>query len=90
MKKLFLLMSLGLFISCSNVQNPDYERNLEITKEWFETFGNEDLDNTMSYFADEIEYQSAFYGGPLMNKAETREYYQGWHDAMENINYEQR
>ena len=88
MKKLFLLMSLGLFISCSNVQNPDYERNLEITKEWFETFGNEDLDNTMSYFADEIEYQSAFYGGPLMNKAETREYYQGWHDAMENINYE--
>ena len=36
MKKLFLLMSLGLFISCSNVQNPDYERNLEITKEWFE------------------------------------------------------
>ena len=23
-----------------------------------------------------------------MNKAETREYYQGWHDAMENINYE--
>jgi ketosteroid isomerase-like protein len=88
MKKLFLLMSLGLFISCSNVQNPDYERNLEITKEWFETFGDEDLDNTMSYFADEIEYQSAFYGGPLMNKAETREYYQGWHDAMENINYE--
>ncbi len=54
MKKLFLLMSLGLFISCSSVQNPDYERNLEITKEWFETFGDEDLDNTMSYFADEI------------------------------------
>ena len=32
MKKLFLLMSLGLFISCSSVQNPDYERNLEIRK----------------------------------------------------------
>ena len=28
--------------------------NLEITKEWFETFGDEDLDNTMSYFADEV------------------------------------
>ena len=88
MKKTLLLLTLGLFLSCSNVQNPDYERNLEITKEWFETFGDEDLDNTMSYFAEEIEYQSAFYGGPLMNKAETREYYQGWHDAMENINYE--
>ena len=43
MKKLFLLMSLGLFISCSNVQNPDYERNLEITKEWFETFAMKTL-----------------------------------------------
>ena len=86
MKKNTLLLTLGLFLSCSNVQNlRDYERNLEITKEWFETFGDEDLfDNTMSYFAEEIEYQSA-YGGPLMNKAETREYYQGWHDAMENI-----
>jgi ketosteroid isomerase-like protein len=88
MKKLLLLMSLGLFLSCSNVQHSDYERNLEITKEWFETFGNEDLEVTMSYFADEIEYQSAFYGGPLMNKAETTEYYKGWHDAMEGITYE--
>ena len=61
MKKLLLLMSLGLFLSCSNVQHSDYERNLEITKEWFDTFGNEDLEVTMSYFADEIEYQSAFY-----------------------------
>ena len=81
-------MSLGLFLSCSNVQHSDYERNLEITKEWFDTFGNEDLEVTMSYFADEIEYQSAFYGGPLMNKAETTEYYKGWHDAMEGITYE--
>jgi ketosteroid isomerase-like protein len=88
MKKLLLLMSLGLFLSCSNVQHSDYERNLEITKEWFDTFGNEDLEATMSYFADEIEYQSAFYGGPLMNKAETTEYYKGWHDAMEGITYE--
>ena len=44
MKKLLLLMSLGLFLSCSNVQHSDYERNLEITKEWFDTFGNEDLE----------------------------------------------
>ena len=61
MKKLLLLMSLGLFLSCSNVQHSDYERNLEITKEWFDTFGNEDLEATMSYFADEIEYQSALH-----------------------------
>ena len=88
MKKLLLFMTLGLFLSCSNVQNPDYERNLELTKQWFDNFGNEDLDFTMSFFADDIEYQSAFYDGPLMNKDETREYFKGWHDAMEDISYE--
>ena len=88
MKKLILFMTLGLFLSCSNVQNPDYERNLELAKQWFDNFGNEDLDFTMSFFADDIEYQSAFYDGPLMNKDETREYFKGWHDAMEDISYE--
>ena len=88
MKKLLLFMTLGLFLSCSNVQNPDYETNLELTKQWFDNFGNEDLDFTMSFFADDIEYQSAFYDGPLMNKDETREYFKGWHDAMEDISYE--
>ena len=88
MKKFILFLALGLVFSCSNVQHSDYERNLEITKKWFDTFGNEDLDYTMSFFADEIEYQSAFYAGPVMNNAQTREYYQGWHDAMEDIKYD--
>ena len=88
MKKLLLFISLGFFLSCSNVQHPDFERNLETTKQWFESFGNEDLDFTMSFFAEEIEYQSAFYEGPIMNKEETTEYFKGWHDAMENISYE--
>ena len=46
MKKLLLLLTLGLFISCSNVQNPDYEKNLEIAKEWFEVFVTEDGSET--------------------------------------------
>ena len=88
MKKLILFISLGLFLSCSNVQHPDYERNLEITKEWFDVFVTEDLDATMDFYADELEYQSAFYGGPIMNKEETTEYLKGWQDAMENITWE--
>ena len=88
MKKLLLFISLGLFLSCSNVQHPDFERNLEITKEWFDVFVTEDLDATMDFYADELEYQSAFYGGPIMNKEETTEYLKGWQDAMENITWE--
>ena len=88
MKKFLLLITLGLFMSCSNVQHPDYAKNLETTKQWFEVFVTEDLDATMDYYADELEYQSAFYQGPIMNKAETREYLQGWQDAMEDITWE--
>jgi ketosteroid isomerase-like protein len=88
MKKLLLFVSLGLFLSCSNVQHPDYERNLEITKQWFDVFVTEDLEATMDFYADELEYQSAVYGGPIMSKEETTEYLKGWHDAMENITWE--
>ena len=55
MKKIILLLTLGLFISCSNVQNPDYEKNLEIAKEWFEVFVTEDFDAITEFFADEVE-----------------------------------
>ena len=60
MKKLLLLMSLGLFLSCSNVQHSGYERNLEITKEWFDTFGNEDLEATMSYLLMKSNIKALF------------------------------
>ena len=88
MKKFLLLITLGLFISCSNIQHPDYAKNLETTKQWFEVFVTEDLDATMDFYADEIEYQSAFYQGPIMNKEQTREYLKGWQDAMEDITWE--
>ena len=37
--------------------------------------------------ADTVEWQSCFYGGPLMDKAQAMDYMKGWHDAMENITY---
>ena len=63
MKKLIFLFSIIFLASCSNFQHPDYERNLEITKQWFEVFVTEDLEATMAFYADNVEYQSAFYGG---------------------------
>ena len=88
MKKLLLLCTVILLTSCSGVQHPDFEKNVATAKQWFEVFVTEDLDATMSFFADEVEYQSAFYGGPLMNREELREYYKGWQDAMEDITWE--
>ena len=44
MKKIILLLTLGLFISCSNVQNPEYQKNVEIAKKWFEVFETQNFD----------------------------------------------
>ena len=88
MKKLLLLCTVLLLTSCTDVQHSDFEKNVATAKEWFEVFVTEDLDATMSFFADEVEYQSAFYGGPMMNREELREYYKGWQDNMEDIRWE--
>ncbi len=88
MKKFILITFLGLIISCSNMQNSDYEGNLEIAKEWFEVFVTEDFDALTEFYADEVEFQSAFYGGPIMNREETLNYLKGWQDAMEGITWE--
>ena len=88
MKKFILIALLGLMISCSNMQNSNYDGNLEIAKEWFEVFVTEDFDALTQFYADEIEFQSAFYGGPIMNKEETLNYLKGWQDAMEDITWE--
>ena len=63
-------------------------KNKEITKEWFEVFVTEDFEAVSAFYADEVQYQSAFYGGPIMNREETLDYLKGWHDAMENITWE--
>ena len=44
MKKIFILLALGLFISCSNVQHPEYQANVEITKKWIEVFETQNFD----------------------------------------------
>ncbi len=60
----------------------------KINKEWFDVFVTEDFEAVSAYYAEEVEYQSAFYGGPIMNREETLNYLKGWQDAMEDITWE--
>ena len=47
------------------------------------------MDKVAAYFADELEYEGAFYGMPMMtSKDQVVQYMQGWHSAMDNIKYE--
>ena len=55
MKKIFLLATLGLFISCSNVQNPEYQANVEITKKWIEVFETQNFDLLTEIKLNQIE-----------------------------------
>ncbi len=89
MKNLIYIAVIGLLASCSQPQNPNFEANVEIAKAWFADFETEDMDKVAAYFADELEYQGAFYGMPMMTtKDQVVQYMQGWHSAMDNIKYE--
>ena len=87
MKKL-LVMLVFLLASCSGPQqNPDFEKNVELAKNYFATFVTEDFDATAALLSDDVEWQGCFYGTELMNKEQAMEYSKGWHDTMENITY---
>ena len=88
MKNLIYIAVIALLASCSQPQNPKFEANVEIAKAWFADFETEDMDKVAAYFADELEYQGAFYGMPMMTtKDQVVQYMQGWHSAMDNIKY---
>ena len=81
-------MLVFLLASCSAPQqNPDFEKNVELAKNYFATFVTEDFDATAALLSDDVEWQGCFYGTDLMNKEQAMEYSKGWHDAMENITY---
>tara|TARA_S200000501_G_scaffold338675_1_gene345677 strand:+ start:103 stop:591 length:489 start_codon:yes stop_codon:yes gene_type:complete len=87
MKKTFIML-VFLLASCSAPQqNPDFEKNVELAKNYFSTFVTEDFDATAALLSDDVEWQGCFYGTKLMNKDQAMEYSKGWHDAMENISY---
>ena len=87
MKKIFIML-VFLLASCSSPQqNPDFEKNVELAKNYFATFVTEDFDATAALISDDVEWQGCFYGTTLMNKEQAMEYSKGWHDAMENITY---
>ena len=87
MKKIFIML-VFLLASCSSPQqNPDFEKNVELAKNYFATFVTEDFDATAALLSDDVEWQGCFYGTSLMNKEQAMEYSKGWHDAMENITY---
>tara|TARA_B100000959_G_scaffold140069_1_gene147198 strand:+ start:229 stop:720 length:492 start_codon:yes stop_codon:yes gene_type:complete len=88
MKKLMILILMITLSSCSGLQqNPDFDKNVELAKNWFATFTSEDYDATAALMSEDVEWQGCFYGSPVMNKVDAMTYMKGWHDAMENITY---
>lgn len=88
MKKLILIAVATFTIGCSETPNPNFDGNVALTKEWFRAFEVEDIDALMAMHAENVEWQGAFYGMPLMNGIDAlSEYMQGWHAAMDNIKY---
>lgn len=88
MKHVMLLALSGLLFSCMTQQNPDFEKNVALAQTWFEKFCAEDLDAISDMMADNVQWESCFYGTTTMEaKADVLAYLKGWQDAMENITY---
>ena len=85
---LLIFTALLLLTSCMQNPNPSFEKNVELAKTWFATFEAEDMETISGMFAEEVEYQGAFYGMELMTtKEQVLEYMGGWHAAMDSITY---
>jgi len=90
MKKIILFIVGVIIVSCNhNQSNQKFEKNLELAKQWFEKWEAEDINALSDMISEEVEWQGAFYGQPLItNKSGLIDYINGWIGAMENINYE--
>ena len=88
MKKIIMIAFVSILMSCNQTQqNPNFEKNVELAQNWFTTFTSEDYDGLSELMTDDVQWQSGFYGGPVMDKEATLQYMKGWQDAMENITY---
>ena len=63
MKKIILMMLVVVLASCTGPQqNPDFEKNVDLAKNYFATFVTEDIDATAALISDDVEWQGCFYG----------------------------
>ena len=68
------MMLVVVLASCTGPQqNPDFEKNVDLAKNYFATFVTEDIDATAALISDDVEWQGCFYGSPVMNKEEAVE-----------------
>ena len=89
MKKIIMILCVCVLSSCTQPDdnNKAFDKNVELTKNYFSTFTSEDNNGLSELITDDVQWQSCFYGGPIMDKEATLQYFKGWHDAMENITY---
>ena len=58
MKKLILLLTFGLVLSCSNIQHPDFAVNVESAKKLLELQGTEaDLQAQLDLIHEDLQWQ---------------------------------
>jgi hypothetical protein len=68
MKQILLIFTTALLlVSCTQNPNPAFDKNVDLAKTWFSAFEAEDMEAISEMFAEEVEYQGAFYGMELMN-----------------------
>ena len=89
MKKLFTLLLGILIVSCSSDgMHPDYEKNLATAKKFIELHNSESLDAQVELLHDDLDWSPPMYDSKNYGKDEHIDAMKGYHDMLDNIEYE--
>ena len=94
MKKIILLVSIVFFYSCNNTNtvseessNNNYERNLEVAKEFMKLHEMEDLESQIAMLSDDLIHEPPRYGADLQDKDGFINDIKGYQDNFENMKF---
>ena len=88
--KNFIVVLLTVFLaSCAvDSQHPDFEKHVELGKNFFKLHGEEKFDEMKDLLSDDLSWTSPAYGEGLINKETQLGYIKMYQDLYDNINFE--
>tara|TARA_B100000886_G_scaffold322274_1_gene265153 strand:+ start:3811 stop:4308 length:498 start_codon:yes stop_codon:yes gene_type:complete len=88
MKRVIFLTVAILFASCAgDVQHPDFEKNVELSKKFFQLHGEENYTEMKDMMHDDVKWTSPKYGEGIVDKATQLGYVKMYQDLYEDIKF---
>ena len=88
MKKFIVVLLTVFLASCAvDSQHPDFEKHVELGKNFFKLHGEEKFDEMKDLLSDDLSWTSPAYGEGLINKETQLGYIKMYQDNYENVTF---